>query len=577
MSIDPAERSGSRPTLDAIARQASVSLATVSKVLNGRAGVSEPTRERVERLLAASGYAQRDTPPGPGSLVELVVEDLASEWSIEIVRGVEAVAREHGYALSLSALGPDHAVGADWIAGVLHRRPAAIVLQFSALTAGRRDQLRARGIPFTVVDPVGDPPADVPVVGATNTAGGAAATQHLLDLGHTRIAAIAGPLDMACAVDRLAGHRAALATAGLEARSTPATDGASGSAHQSVVVARFSRADGERAARELLAAEPRPTAIVTGNDLQALGVLDAARSLGLRVPEDLSVVGFDDVAPARWARPALTTIRQPLQQMAARATRMALRLHAGTDAGAGAGTDSATLPVEPVRVELATTLVVRDSTAAPGVGSGGEPPVRGDALADERRDTTTGGRRDVTTIEIIGGPEALRVGLHEHDPGWAVTFAEHRERILCAVGPLDVRVEHIGSTSVPGLAAKPIVDLVVVVPDITDECAYLDPLLGAGYELRVREPGHRLVRTPARDVHVHVYERGATAVADYLLLRDRLRSDPDDRALYEGTKRALLSGTWDDMNDYADAKTDVIRAVMARARAAAAASAALPG
>jgi GrpB-like predicted nucleotidyltransferase (UPF0157 family) len=106
------------------------------------------------------------------------------------------------------------------------------------------------------------------------------------------------------------------------------------------------------------------------------------------------------------------------------------------------------------------------------------------------------------------------------------------------------------------------------VPDITDESAYLDPLLGAGYELRVREPGHRLVRTPARDVHVHVYERGARAVDDYLLLRDRLRTDPDDRALYEQTKRALLSGTWDDMNDYADAKTDVIRAVMDRARAA---------
>ncbi|WIE63312.1 GrpB family protein [Curtobacterium sp. MCLR17_032] len=186
-------------------------------------------------------------------------------------------------------------------------------------------------------------------------------------------------------------------------------------------------------------------------------------------------------------------------------------------------------------------------------------------LADERR--------DVTTVEIIGGPEALCVGLHEYDRAWAVTFTEHRDRILRAVGALDVRVEHIGSTSVPGLAAKPIVDLVVVVPDVTDESAYLEPLLGAGYELRVREPGHRLVRTPARDVHVHVYERGATAVEDYLLLRDRLRSDPDDRALYEQTKRALLGGTWDDMNDYADAKTDVIRAVMGRARAAAA----LPG
>jgi DNA-binding LacI/PurR family transcriptional regulator len=349
MGIGAVERSGPRPTLDAIARQASVSLATVSKVLNGRPGVSAPTREHVERLLAASGYAQRDRPPEPGSLVELVVEDLASEWSIEIVRGVEAVARAHGYALSLSALGPDHAVGADWIAGVLHRRPVAIVLQFSALTAGRRDQLRARGIPFTVVDPVGVPPVDVPVVGATNTAGGAAATRHLLDLGHRRIAAVAGPLDMRCAVDRLAGHRAALDAAGLEARPG------------SVVVARFSREDGARAARELLAAQPRPTAIVTGNDLQALGVLDAAAAVGLRVPEDLSVVGFDDVAPAREARPALTTIRQPLQEMAARATRMALRQH---DGAAGTG--------EPVRVELATTLVVRASTAAVSLTSPAE-------------------------------------------------------------------------------------------------------------------------------------------------------------------------------------------------------------
>jgi LacI family xylobiose transport system transcriptional regulator len=367
MGNGAAERPGPRPTLDAIARRASVSLATVSKVLNGRPGVSAPTRERVERLLAASGYAQRDRPPEPGSLVELVVEDLASEWSIEIVRGVETVAREHGYALSLSALGPDHAVGEDWIAGVLHRRPAAIVLQFSALTAGRRDQLRARGIPFTVVDPVGDPPADVPVVGATNTAGGAAATQHLLDLGHRRIAAIAGPLDMRCAVDRLAGHRAALAAAGLEARPTPGAG--------SVVVARFSREDGERAARELLATEPRPTAIVTGNDLQALGVLDAAAASGLRVPQDLSVVGFDDVAPARWARPALTTIRQPLQEMAARATRMALRQHRvgvspeePSTPGGPAERSRPSAPGGSLRVELATSLVVRDSTAAPASG-----------------------------------------------------------------------------------------------------------------------------------------------------------------------------------------------------------------
>ncbi|WP_411700538.1 GrpB family protein [Conyzicola sp.] len=140
--------------------------------------------------------------------------------------------------------------------------------------------------------------------------------------------------------------------------------------------------------------------------------------------------------------------------------------------------------------------------------------------------------------------------------------------MLEALEPVDVGVEHIGSTSVPGLAAKPIVDIVVTVDDITAEEDYLDALLAAGYRLRTREPRHRLVRTPARDVHVHIYERGDPAVVEYLLLRDRLRTDADDRALYESTKRSLLRGRWDDMNAYADAKTDVILAIKARARAA---------
>lgn len=177
-------------------------------------------------------------------------------------------------------------------------------------------------------------------------------------------------------------------------------------------------------------------------------------------------------------------------------------------------------------------------------------------------------RPDVTAVEIVGGPEALTVGLSEHDAGWAPAYLEHRRRILAALPALDVDVEHIGSTAVPGLAAKPIVDVVVAVPDITAEEDYLDGLLAAGYELRVREPGHRLVRTPARDAHVHVYGRGDAAVEEYLLLRDHLRSDAADRALYEGVKRDLMSRAWDDMNAYSDAKGDVILAVKARARAA---------
>lgn len=176
-------------------------------------------------------------------------------------------------------------------------------------------------------------------------------------------------------------------------------------------------------------------------------------------------------------------------------------------------------------------------------------------------------RPDVTTVELIGGPEKLEVHLQDSDERWPELFAEHRARILAALAGADVDIEHIGSTSVPGLAAKPIIDIVVAVDDITAEEDYLGPLLTAGYELRVREPRHRMVRTPTRDVHVHLYERGDPAIDEYLLLRDHLRSDGADRALYEHTKRALLERQWDDMNDYADAKTDVILAIKARARA----------
>ncbi|GGE88982.1 GrpB family protein [Mycetocola zhadangensis] len=177
-------------------------------------------------------------------------------------------------------------------------------------------------------------------------------------------------------------------------------------------------------------------------------------------------------------------------------------------------------------------------------------------------------RPDVTTVQIVGGAEPLSVTIHPYDDGWVGIFLEHRRTIRNVLGDFAIQIEHIGSTSVPGLAAKPIVDIVVAVPDITAEEDYLDPLLAAGFELRVREPGHRLVRTPTRDVHVHLYEQGAPAVDEYLLFRDHLRSDADDRSLYENTKRALLNQRWDDMNDYADAKTDVVLAIKERARAA---------
>lgn len=183
------------------------------------------------------------------------------------------------------------------------------------------------------------------------------------------------------------------------------------------------------------------------------------------------------------------------------------------------------------------------------------------ADADHRRR-----REDVTGTELVGGVEKRELFLVPHDPAWAGRYASHAARIRGALGDTASVVEHIGSTAVPGLAAKPIVDIVVAVPDITAEEDYLDPLVACGYVLRVREPGHRLLRTELRDLHLHVLQADHPALDDYLLLRDHLRVDPADRDLYESTKRELVAREWPDMNAYADAKTAVIEAIKARAR-----------
>lgn len=176
-------------------------------------------------------------------------------------------------------------------------------------------------------------------------------------------------------------------------------------------------------------------------------------------------------------------------------------------------------------------------------------------------------RADVDEIELIGGVEKRELVIVDYDPRWPDDFEQHAARIRSWLDDVAVDVEHIGSTSVPGLAAKPIIDILVTVPDITSEDDYVLPLVAAGYELRVREPGHRMLRTPALDVHVHVLEPSHAEGHDQLLFRDHLRTVPEDRDLYESTKRQLIQRDWPDMNAYADAKSDVITTIKNRARA----------
>jgi LacI family transcriptional regulator len=261
-----------------------------------------------------------------GPLVDVVFTALDSPWAVEIRPGVT----ESGLQVVVSTLAATP--GADWVGALVRsgRRGALVVTL--RLTEIDQRRLGRSHLPVVVIDPVDMPGQDVPSVGATNWAGGLAATEHLVGLGHRRIAVIGGPEDVLCSRARIDGYRAALERAGI------------GVDPGLVRHSSFSHEGGFDRARDLLAMPDRPTAIFAGSDEQAFGVIEAARRAGLSVPGDLSVVGFDDLPMARWVGPPLTTIRQPLTEMAATAARFVLG------------------QTEDPRVELATTLVVRQST-----------------------------------------------------------------------------------------------------------------------------------------------------------------------------------------------------------------------
>jgi GrpB-like predicted nucleotidyltransferase (UPF0157 family) len=164
---------------------------------------------------------------------------------------------------------------------------------------------------------------------------------------------------------------------------------------------------------------------------------------------------------------------------------------------------------------------------------------------------------------LVGGRERRRIVVVPYDPAWPERFERERARIVDALGAVAHGIEHIGSTSVPGLAAKPIVDILVTVADADDEATFVPALQRAGYVLRVSEPGHRMLRTPALDVHVHVWSRTDAEVDRYLAFRDRLRASADHRTAYERLKRELAERDWEDMNHYAAAKGPLIEAILA--------------
>lgn len=329
-----------RVTIATIAERAGVSVPTVSKVLNGRDDVAPATRAKVERILQQVGYQRRRSTANPVQMIDLVFPQLNSPWAMELIRGVEVAAREENVEVVLSECGAGRRPRQEWIDSVLVRQPAGIIMVFSDLDQDQRAQLDARGIPYVVVDPIGEDDESLPAVGSNNWNGGRLAARHLIDLGHHRIAAISGPTETICARARMDGYSDALRTAGLAEDPELVREGD------------FTMEGGYAAAQQLLALADRPTAIFAGSDLQAMGVIRAAGELGLTVPGDLSVVGYDDLPLTEWIWPTLTTIEQPLYEMAVQGTRLVLGLSRGEK-------------LITHRMDLAVRLIVRQSTAPP--------------------------------------------------------------------------------------------------------------------------------------------------------------------------------------------------------------------
>ncbi|WP_439650302.1 LacI family DNA-binding transcriptional regulator [Glycomyces amatae] len=324
----------------AIARLAGVSAPTVSKVLNGRAGVAPETRRRVQRLLRDEGY-QRPDRVARAACVELVFYGMQGYPAVEIMRGAKRVAVEHGLSVGFTDVQEEESAGLGWAEHLLAGRPTGVVIAHMGFTPEQHGLLSAGGMPMVVLDPVGESLHPVPSVASANRHGGVAAARHVLELGHRRIAVVTGPLERISAAQRLEGARAAAAAAGAPIGDALVRSGAD-----------FSFEDGLEFGRELLRLPDPPTAVLCGNDLQAFGVYEAARLAGLRIPADLSVVGFDDISHARWTGPPLTTVHQPFRELGATAAGLVLALAEGE-------------AVAQSRIELMTTLVVRGSTAPP--------------------------------------------------------------------------------------------------------------------------------------------------------------------------------------------------------------------
>jgi LacI family transcriptional regulator len=338
------DKNGSaKVTIIDVAAEAGVSFGTVSRVINNDIHVKAETRDRVlkamQRLNFVANRQARSLAGGKLNSIGVLVPDLGTGYIGEIIRGIDAelsltnldmiLYTTHRTAIKESNYVTNLATGmVDGLLLVLPRSPADFI-----------GSLTQRKFPFVLIDHQGTG-RDCPAVGATNWQGAYNATEYLIKIGHTRIGFITGSMDLGCAVDRLDGYRSALRTNHISDKPELIYEGT------------FLQSDGFAGAAALLNLAEPPTAIFASNDVMAMGVMDAVRDRELRIPDDISIIGFDDIPQASLIRPALTTVSQPLEKMGRVAAQMLLDLLKDSEKRAD-------------RIELPTQLIIRDSCSSP--------------------------------------------------------------------------------------------------------------------------------------------------------------------------------------------------------------------
>jgi LacI family transcriptional regulator, galactose operon repressor len=341
------QRQSKRSTMAQIAMEAGVSTTTVSKVLNQLPGVGEQTRVRIQRVIEQHDYVQnhaaRHLRKGQSGLIDLVIMRLEGGYDLGIMHGVQEALEESGRRLVVFATNEDEATERLWLRRLLDQSTDGVLLLLPYERIGIANALMAQNIPFVAIGDRNEPTTAFPTIGSTIWLGGYTATEFLISQGHRRIGIITGPLHLTTSRARLAGYREALERAGIPIDPALICEG------------NYLLGDGVKQTYALLDQPDPPTAIFAGNDAQAAGVYQVLYQRNIRIPDEMSVIGFDDVTYTAQMSPPLTTIHQPLTEMGKMAANMLLRLIAGQR-------------LDSNHVELSTSLVVRESCAVPRNG-----------------------------------------------------------------------------------------------------------------------------------------------------------------------------------------------------------------